>query len=171
MLSLLLCGCSSAPKKLQVPEETTLAPEVTAKIETISDARFGKIAAAVSETRAKIEAEQLETAKKIKAKDERIAALTADVERVKRDAAANIWTMTGAGLVVVGGLVCAFVSARAGIPIVACGAFAGALPLFFDSPYFTVIAGVSLAVCSGLCLWWFYDRVSDSVHESDGKDS
>jgi hypothetical protein len=129
-----------------------------------------KLLAQIDSNWAKLEADQREAARISKLKDDRIVALTAEVERVKQDAAQNIWTMTGAGLVVIGGLVCAFSSPRAGIPIILCGAFAGALPFFFDSPYFSVVAGISLASCAGLGIWWFYDRVRDSVHESDGKD-
>jgi hypothetical protein len=132
---------------------------------------FGKkLLAKIDSNWAKVQADQKESARISKLKDDRIAALTAEVERVKQDAAANIWTMTGAGLVVIGGLVCAFVSRKAGIPIIACGAFAGSLPFFFDSPYFSIIAGVSLASIAGLGIWWIYDRVKDSVNKYDGKD-
>ena len=132
---------------------------------------FGKkLLAKIDADWAKVNADQREAARISKLKDDRIVALTAEVERVKQEAAANIWTMTGAGLVVIGGLVCAFASPKAGIPIIACGAFAGALPFFFDSPYFPIIAGVSLASVAGLGIWWIYDRVKDSVNESDGKD-
>lgn len=134
-------------------------------------AKFGKgILAQISSNREKMEADQKEAARISKIKDDRIAQLTEEIERVKQDAATNIWTMTGAGLVIIGGLVCAFVSPRAGIPIIACGAFSGALPFFFDSPYFPIIAGLSLAAIAGLGIWWFYDRVRDSVNESDGKE-
>lgn len=129
-----------------------------------------KLLAQIDSNWAKLEADQREAARISKLKDDRIVALTAEVERVKQDAAQNIWTMTGAGLVLIGGLVCAFSSPRVGIPIILCGAFAGALPFFFDSPYFSIVAGISLASCAGLGIWWFYDRVRDSVHESDGKD-
>lgn len=132
---------------------------------------FGqKLLSQINDDWAKVEANQKEAARISKLKDDRIVSLTAEVERVKKDAASNIWTMTGAGLVVIGGLVCAFVSPKAGIPIIACGAFAGALPFFFDSPYFPTIAGVSLAAIAGLGIWWIYDRVKDSVNEYDGKD-
>jgi hypothetical protein len=132
---------------------------------------FGqKLLAQIDANWAKVEADQKEASRISKLKDDRIADLTSEVERVKKTAASNIWTMTGAGLVVIGGLVCAFVSRKAGIPIIACGAFAGALPFFFDSPYFSVIAGVSLAAVAGLGIWWIYDRVKDSVNKYDGKD-
>jgi hypothetical protein len=132
--------------------------------------QFGrKLLSQIDSNWAKVEADQREAFRVSKLKDDRIAALTAEVERVKKDAATNIWTMTGAGLVVVGGLACAFASIRVGIPIILCGAFAGALPFLLDSPYFAVIAGLFLATLAGLGIWWFYDRVRDSINESDAK--
>jgi len=129
---------------------------------------FGqKLLAQIDSNWAKMEADQKEAARVSKLKDDRIADLMNEMDRVKQDAAANIWTMTGSGLVVVGGLVCAFVGVRAGAPIILCGAFAGALPFFFGSPYFSIVAGSFLAAVAGLGVWWFYDRVKDSVHESD----
>jgi hypothetical protein len=154
--------------------ELALARQRAAKADQkdyASAVEYGKkLLAKIDSDWAKVQADQKEAARISKLKDDRIASLTAEVERVKKDAAANIWTMTGAGLVVIGGLVCAFASPKAGIPIIACGAFAGALPFFFDSPYFSIIAGVSLAAVAGLGIWWFYDRVHDSVNKSDGKD-
>lgn len=132
--------------------------------------KFGKgILAQIDTSRAKMEADQKEAARVSKLKDERIAELTKEVERVKRDAAEQVWTFTGAGLVVAGGLACALSSLRVGIPILLCGAFAGAIPFIYDSPYFTAISAVTLAVSAGLGLWWAYDRVRDSVNESNGK--
>lgn len=132
--------------------------------------KFGKVVLAqIGDYRAKMDADQREAARVSKLKDERIASLSEEIERVKKEAAANVWTMTGAGLVIIGGLACAFASARVGIPVILCGAFAGALPFFFDSPYFLAISITSIAVIAGLGIWWVYDRVRDSVHESDGK--
>jgi hypothetical protein len=131
---------------------------------------FGRqLATAVNKAWEKLEADQKEAARVSGLKDARIAELTKEIDRVKKEAAANIWTMTGAGLVVMGGLACAFASIRIGIPIIICGAFAGSLPFFFDSPYFGVIATVTLAIVAGLGVWWIYDRVKDSVNASDVK--
>ena len=153
--------------------ELALARQRAAKADQkdyVTAVDFGKkLIAQINSNWAKLQADQFEAKRVSDLKDARIVALTAEVERVKQDAAQNVWTMTGAGLVVIGGLVCAFSSPRAGIPIILCGAFAGALPFFFDSPYFSIVAGISLASCAGLGIWWFYDRVRDSVHESDGK--
>jgi hypothetical protein len=131
---------------------------------------FGRqLATAVNKAWEKLEADQKEAARVSGLKDARIAELTKEIDRVKQEAAANIWTLTGAGLVVMGGLACAFASIRIGIPIIICGAFAGSLPFFFDSPYFGVIATVTLAIVAGLGVWWIYDRVKDSVNASDVK--
>jgi hypothetical protein len=131
---------------------------------------FGRqLATAVTKAWEKLEADQKEAARISGLKDARIEELTKEIDRVKKEAAANIWTMTGAGLVVMGGLACAFASIRIGIPIIICGAFAGSLPFFFDSPYFGVIATVTLAIVAGLGVWWIYDRVKDSVNASDVK--
>jgi hypothetical protein len=132
--------------------------------------KFGKnILAQIDDARVKMDADRREAARISGIKDARIAELTKEIETVKKEAAANIWTLTGAGLVVVGGLACAFSSIRIGIPIIVCGAFAGSLPFFFDSAYFGVIATVTLAIVAGLGVWWIYDRVKDSVNESDVK--
>ena len=46
------------------------------------------------------------------ARDKRIADLTAEVERVKKDAAANLWTLAGVGIAVVGAISTAFAGPR-----------------------------------------------------------
>lgn len=131
---------------------------------------FGnKLLAQINDSEAKMKADQREAARISKLKDERIAELSREVEQVKQDAAAKIWTLTGALLVVGGGIASAFVGFRIGVPIILAGAFAGALPFFFDSPYFSIIAYATLAICCALGIWWVYDRVRDSVNESDGK--
>lgn len=115
---------------------------------------------------AKMEAQQKEAKQVSELKDKRIADLEKEVAQIKKDAAQNIWTMTGAGLVVIGGLACAFASVRVGIPIVLAGAFAGAIPFIIDSPYFTYITAATLLACSGLGIWWLWDKVRDSNNES-----
>lgn len=97
-------------------------------------------------------------------KDKRIEELTQEVFRVKQEASNNVWTLTGAALVVVGGLACAFASIRIGIPILLAGAFAGAVPFIYDSPYFNYIAAATLVSCAGLGIWWLWDKVRDAVN-------
>jgi hypothetical protein len=105
----------------------------------------------------------------IAARDARIAELTAEVERVKKDAAANLWTLAGVGIAVVGAIATAFVGPKVGIPLLACGAAIGAFPFVVDSPYFAYIAGGSLAVAAALGIWYLWDIVRDKVHENDAQ--
>ena len=127
---------------------------------------FGrKLATAVNRAWEKLEADQAEAKRVSGLKDARIAELTAEVVRVKQEASNNIWTMTGAGLAVIGALTTAFMGPRIGIPLLLCGAFCGSVPFIIDSPYFEYIAGGTLLVCSGLGLWWLADKVRDSVNK------
>lgn len=126
-------------------------------------ADYGKrLLAAVDSKWARLEADQKEALRVSALKDQRIADLQKEIERTKKEASRNIWTMTGAGLVVIGGLACAFASIRIGIPLLLAGAFAGAVPYIFDSPYFGYIIGATLLACSALGIWWLYDKVRDS---------
>ena len=127
---------------------------------------FGrKLATAVNRAWEKLEADQAEAKRVSGLKDARIAELTAEVVRVKQEASNNIWTMTGAGLAVIGAVTTAFMGPRIGIPLLLCGAFCGSVPFIIDSPYFEYIAGGTLLVCSGLGLWWLADKVRDSVNK------
>jgi hypothetical protein len=122
-----------------------------------------KLLAKINTDWAKMEKDQSEAKRVSDLKDARIKELQAEVERVKKEASANIWSLTGAGLVVVGGLACAFASIRIGIPILLTGAFAASVPFIIDSPYFEYIAGTTLVAVCGLGLWWLFDKVRDSV--------
>ena len=127
---------------------------------------FGrKLATAVNRAWEKLEADQAEAKRVSGLKDKRIEDLTAEVVRVKQEASNNVWTMTGAGLAVIGALTTAFMGPRIGIPLLLCGAFCGSVPFIIDSPYFEYIAGGTLLVCSGLGLWWLADKVRDSVNK------
>jgi outer membrane murein-binding lipoprotein Lpp len=99
------------------------------------------------------------------ARDKRIEELTAEIDRIKKDAMSQTWTLVGAGLAVIGALTTAFMGPRIGIPLLLCGAFCGAVPHIIDSPYFEYIAGGTLLICSGLGLWWLADKVRDSVNK------
>lgn len=101
------------------------------------------------------------------ARDKRIEELTAEVDRVKKDAAANLWTLAGVGIAVVGAIATAFVGPKVGIPLLACGAAIGAFPFVIDSPYFTIIASVFIGCLAALGIWVAYDAARDKVHESD----
>jgi hypothetical protein len=127
---------------------------------------FGRqLATAVTKAWEKLETQQAEALRVSQLKDKRIEDLTAEVIRVKQEASNNVWTMTGAGLAVIGALTTAFMGPRIGLPLLLCGAFCGSVPFIIDSPYFEYIAGGTLLVCSGLGLWWLADKVRDSVNK------
>jgi hypothetical protein len=127
---------------------------------------FGRqLAMSVTKAWEKLETQQAEALRVSQLKDKRIEDLTAEVIRVKQEASNNVWTMTGAGLAVIGALTTAFMGPRIGLPLLLCGAFCGSVPFIIDSPYFEYIAGGTLLVCSGLGLWWLADKVRDSVNK------
>lgn len=97
-----------------------------------------------------------------------ISRLKDEIKRVENEGSRNVWTVTGAGLVVLGGLAMVFAGPKIGFPLLLTGAFAGAVPHIIDSPYFAWIAGVTTAVCAALGLWWVYDLVRDRVKASEG---
>jgi len=98
------------------------------------------------------------------ARDARIVELAAEVERVKKDKAAQNWTLVGAGLAVIGALSTAFLGPRIGVPLLLCGAFCGSVPFIIDSPYFMPLAVGTIAIAAGLGLWWLWDKVRDSIN-------
>jgi hypothetical protein len=129
---------------------------------------FGrKLATAVNKAWEKLEADQKEAARVSGLKDARIVELQAEVERVKKDASAQTWTLVGAGLAVIGALTTAFMGPRIGLPLLLCGAFCGSVPFIIDSPWFEYAAGGTLVISCGLGLWWLADRVKDSVNKSN----
>jgi hypothetical protein len=133
---------------------------------------FGrKLATAVNRAWEKLEADQAEAKRVSSLKDKRIADLTAEIDRIKKDAMSQTWTLVGAGLAVIGALTTAFMGPRIGIPLLLCGAFCGSVPFIIDSPYFEYIAAGTLLVCSGLGLWWLADKVRDSVNDNPRKDA
>ena len=120
---------------------------------------------------ATLEAQVAASKAALAARDKRIEELTQEVIRVKKDASNNIWTLTGAGLAVIGALTTAFLGPRIGIPLLLCGAFCGSVPFIIDSPYFEYVAGGTLLVSAGLGLWWLADKVRDSVNSNPRKDA
>jgi hypothetical protein len=128
---------------------------------------FGrKLATAVNKAWEKLEADQKEAARVSGLKDVRIVELTKEVERVKKDASAQTWTLVGAGLAVIGALTTAFMGPRIGLPLLLCGAFCGSVPFIIDSPWFEYAAGATLVISCGLGLWWLADKVRDSINKS-----
>jgi hypothetical protein len=127
---------------------------------------FGrKLATAVNKAWEKLEADQKEAARVSGLKDARIVELQKEVERVKKDASAQTWTLVGAGLAVIGALTTAFMGPRIGLPLLFCGAFCGSVPFIIDSPWFEYAAGATLVISCGLGLWWLADKVRDSVNK------
>ena len=132
---------------------------------------FGrKLATAVNKAWEKLEADQKEAARVSQLKDARIVELTKEVERVKKDASAQTWTLVGAGLAVIGALTTAFLGPRIGLPLLLCGAFCGSVPFIIDSPWFEYAAGATIVISCGLGLWWLADKVRDSVNKPSPSD-
>lgn len=115
---------------------------------------------------AKAEADAIKSKTDIQALKDRNAELLKEVDRVKQEASQNIWTITGAFLVVAGGLACAFASVRIGIPIIATGILAGAVPFIIESEWFGWIVSATLIAVASLAIYWLYDKVRDSVNSN-----
>jgi hypothetical protein len=126
-----------------------------------------KLLASIDANWAKVEADQKEALRVSQLKDRRIEDLTAEVERVKKDAAASLWTMAAVGTAVLGALAMAFAGPKIGISLLASSAAIGAFPFIVESEYFGIIVGTSLALAACLGLYWLWDRVRDSANKSD----
>jgi hypothetical protein len=132
---------------------------------------FGRqLATAVNKAWENLEAQQAEALRVSQLKDARIVELQKEVERVKKDASSQTWTLVGAGLAAIGALSTAFLGPRIGIPLLLCGAFCGSVPFIIDSPYFEYVAGGTLVISCGLGLWWLADKVRDSVNKPSPED-
>jgi len=126
---------------------------------------FGKkLLAQIDANWAKVEADNREALRVSQLKDARIKELTAEVERVKKEASANLWTMAGVGIAVVGAIAMAFTGPKVGLPLLLSGAAIGAFPFVVDSPYFNLIVGVSLGLAACLGLWYLWDIIRDKVN-------
>jgi hypothetical protein len=162
-----------AQSYLPLPPEADVAFSMAraakgSEIDYAKQMEFGrKLATAVNKAWEKLEADQAEAKRVSDLKDGRIKELQAEIERVKKDASAQTWTLVGAGLAVVGALTTAFLGPKIGIPLLLCGAFCGSVPFIIDSPYFEYIAGATLIIAAGLGLWWLADKVRDSVRSND----
>ena len=159
----------------QPPEQDIqFAVARAAKADPVDYARqmeFGrKLATAVNKAWEKLEAQQAEALRVSQLKDARIVELQKEVERVKKDASSQTWTLVGAGLAVIGALTTAFMGPRIGLPLLLCGAFCGAVPFIIDSPWFEYAAGATLVISCGLGLWWLADKVRDSVNKTPPSD-
>ena len=150
------------------PEELALARQRAAKADQKDYAQaiaFGKnLLATIDANWAKVEADNREAIRVSQLKDARIVELTAEVECVTREASANLWTMAGVGIAVIGAIATAFTGPKVGIPLLLSGAAIGAFPFVVDSEYFSYIAGGTLALAAGLGIYWLWDRVRDSAN-------
>ena len=153
------------------PEELALARQRAnnpADQKAYADAvAFGKkLLAKIDADWAKVEAANTEALRVSQLKDARIAELTKAVEQAKKDAAANLWTLAGISVAVLGAAAMVFTGPRIGGTLLACGAAIGAFPFVVDSPYWNYIAGGTLTLAAGLGIYWLWDRVRDSANES-----
>lgn len=112
----------------------------------------------------KVQADTTEALRVSQLKDARIVELTKAVEQAKKDAAANLWTLAGIAVAVLGAAAMIFTGPRIGGTLLACGAAIGAFPFVVESEYFSYIAGGTLALAAGLGIYWLWDRVRDSAN-------
>lgn len=128
-------------------------------------AEYGKrLLAAVDSKWSRLEADQKEAKRVSNLKDARIVELTKAVDQAKKDAAANMWTLAGIAVAVLGAAAMVFTGPRIGGILLASGAAIGAFPFVVDSEYFSYIAGGTLALAAGLGIYWLWDRVRDSAN-------
>ena len=119
---------------------------------------FGhKLLTSLDDAQAKMEADTAEAKRVSQLKDARIEELQKEIVRVKQDASRNVWTMTGAGLVVLGGLACAFASVKIGTPLLLVGGFAGSLPYIYDTQWFSWLAGATIVGVVLVGVWHLHD--------------
>jgi hypothetical protein len=150
------------------PEELALARQRAAKADQKDYAQaiaFGKnLLATIDANWAKVEADNREALRVSQLKDARIVELTKAVEQAKKDAAANLWSLAGIAVAVLGAAAMVFTGPRIGGTLLACGAAIGAFPVIADSEYFSYIVGTTLALAAGLGIYWLWDRVRDSAN-------
>lgn len=129
---------------------------------------FGrKLATAVTLAWEKLEADQKESLRISQLKDARIKELTAEVERVKKEAASNLWTLAAVGTAVAGALAMAFLGPKVGVSLLLSAGAIGAFPFIVESEYFSYIIGTALALAAGLGLWYLWDKVKDANNKPD----
>lgn len=113
----------------------------------------------------KLEQQAVASKAALDARDKRIADLTAEIDRVKKDYAEQTWTWVGAGIAVLGALTTALMGPKIGIPLLLCGGFCGAVPFIIESDWFEYAAGATLVISCGLGIWYLADRVRDAVNK------
>jgi len=153
------------------PGELALARARAAKNdpkEVAAATAFGKnLLASIDKNWAKVEADNKEALRVSQLKDARIAELTAEVERVKKEAAANLWSLAAVGTAVAGALAMAFLGPKVGISLLLSAGAIGAFPFIVESEYFSYIVGTAMALAAGLGLWYLWDKVKDANNKPD----
>jgi hypothetical protein len=135
------------------------------EIDYAKQMEFGrKLATAVNKAWDRLEADQKEAARVSQLKDARIVELTKEVERVRKEASRNLWSIGGVAVAVCGALAFAFAGPRIGLPLLACGAAMGAFPFVVESPHFDLIVTVTLGCGAALLIWLAWDFIRDKVN-------
>ena len=136
--------------------------------ETAAAVAFGKnLLATIDKNWAKVEADNREALRVSQLKDARIVALTAEVERVKKDKAAQMWTMAAVGTAVLGALAMAFVGPKVGVSLLLSAGAIGAFPFIVESEYFGIIVGTTLGLAACIGLWVIWHKARDQVNKPD----
>ena len=153
------------------PGELAVARARAAKAdpkETAAAVAFGKnLLATIDKNWAKVEADNREALRVSQLKDARIVALTAEVERVKKDKAAQMWTMAAVGTAVLGALAMAFVGPKVGVSLLLSAGAIGAFPFIVESEYFGIIVGTTLGLAACIGLWVIWHKARDQVNKPD----
>jgi hypothetical protein len=154
------------------PEELALARARAASPENqkaYGDAvAFGKnLLAKIDADWAKVQADQKRAYEVSQLKDARIKELTAEVERVKKEAAANLWTMAAVGTAVAGALAMAFIGPKVGVSLLLSAGAIGAFPFIVESEFFGIIVGTTLGLAACIGLWVIWDKARDQVNKPD----
>jgi hypothetical protein len=154
------------------PEELALARQRAANPadqKAYGDAvEYGKkLLAKLDADFAKLEASQAEALRVSQLKDARIVELTAEVERVKKEAAANLWTLAAVGTAVAGALAMAFLGPKVGVSLLLSAGAIGAFPFIVESEYFGIIVGTTLGLAACIGLWVIWDKARDQVNKPD----
>lgn len=117
-----------------------------------------KMLARIDSTWARMEADSAQAKRVSELKDQRIAALQKEIEQVKAEASRNIFSLTGAFLIIAGGLACAFASFRTGAPLLVAGFFSGSIPFIIGSPWFNWAAGTTVVIFLSMGLFLIWER-------------
>jgi hypothetical protein len=129
---------------------------------------FGKkLLAKIDADWAKVEAANAEALRVSGLKDARIKELTAEVERVKKEAASNLWTLAAVGTAVAGALAMAFLGPKVGVSLLLSAGAIGAFPFIVESEFFGIIVGTTLGLAACIGLWVIWDKARDQVNKPD----